>query len=84
LELPTNANFLFKVHDELGRGNFLAIYLASGVVGSMMSLTNFVLLGQLGMSSLGASAGTSGIVAAWCMFHSKFVLCTPSSPFLRN
>ncbi|KAJ5820561.1 Peptidase S54 rhomboid, partial [Penicillium riverlandense] len=60
-----------RVHDELGRGNFLAIYLASGVVGSMMSLTNFVLLGQLGMSSLGASAGTSGIVAAWCMFHSN-------------
>jgi rhomboid-like protein len=57
------------VHDELGRGNFLAIYLASGAVGSMVSLSRSVLLGYLGMTSLGASAATSGIVAAWCMYH---------------
>ncbi|KAJ5151477.1 uncharacterized protein N7482_010729 [Penicillium canariense] len=58
-----------RVHDELGRGNFLAIYLASGAVGSMVSLSRSVILGYLGMTSLGASAATSGIVAAWCMYH---------------
>ncbi|KAI2788106.1 hypothetical protein POX_f08493 [Penicillium oxalicum] len=58
-----------RVHDELGRGNFLAIYVASGAIGSMVSLSRSVLLGHLGMTSLGASAATSGIVAAWCMYH---------------
>ncbi|KAF7714895.1 Rhomboid-like protein [Penicillium ucsense] len=58
-----------RVHDELGRGNFLAIYMASGAVGSLVSLSRSVLLGHLGMTSLGASAATSGVVAAWCMYH---------------
>ncbi|KAJ6142640.1 hypothetical protein N7471_002093 [Penicillium samsonianum] len=58
-----------RVHDEIGRGNFLAIYFASGVMGSVFSLTRSVILGRLGMTSLGASAATSGIVAAWCMSH---------------
>ncbi|KAJ5085016.1 hypothetical protein N7532_009787 [Penicillium argentinense] len=58
-----------RVHDELGRGNFLAIYFGSGAVGSLVSLYRSVLLGSLGLTSLGASAATSGIVAAWCMYH---------------
>ncbi|KAJ5999636.1 hypothetical protein N7481_000045 [Penicillium waksmanii] len=58
-----------RVHDELGRGNFLAIYFGSGVVGSLVSLSRNVLLGTLGLTSLGASAATSGIVAAWCLYH---------------
>ena len=68
------------VHDELGRGNFLAIYLASGAIGSFVSLTRSVLLGALSMTSLGASAATSGIVAAWCMYH--FEYASPSCPSL--
>ncbi|KAJ5549783.1 hypothetical protein N7535_002275 [Penicillium sp. DV-2018c] len=58
-----------RVHDEIGRGNFLAIYFASGVTGSAFSLLRSVILGRLGMTSLGASAATSGVVAAWCMSH---------------
>ncbi|KAJ5280639.1 hypothetical protein N7478_006011 [Penicillium angulare] len=58
-----------RVHDELGRGNFLAIYFASGAAGSLLSLSRSVLIGALGTTSLGASAATSGIVAAWCMYH---------------
>lgn len=65
------------VHDEIGRGNFLAIYLASGAIGSMFSLSRSVVLGYLGMSSCGASAATSGIVAAWCMYHFKYVVYLP-------
>ncbi|KAJ5953615.1 hypothetical protein N7454_000511 [Penicillium verhagenii] len=57
------------IHDEVGRGNFLAIYFASGAVGSLVSLSRSVLLGALATTSLGASAATSGIVAAWCMYH---------------
>jgi membrane associated rhomboid family serine protease len=65
--------YYFLVHDEIGRGNFLAIYFASGAMGSIFSLTRSVLLGRLGMTSLGASAATSGIVAAWCMSHFEYV-----------
>lgn len=68
------------VHDEIGRGNFLAVYLASGVFGSLTSLTAHVLTGKLTVTSLGASGAIAGLVAAWCMLHAKYSL--PFSPSL--
>ena len=59
------------VHDDIGRGNFLALYMVSGVVGSMTSLTTQVLLGRLTTSSLGASVSVLGVIAAWLTIHSK-------------
>lgn len=52
----------------------MAIYFGSGVIGSLLSLSRSVLLGTLGLTSLGASAATSGIVAAWCLYHFEYVL----------
>ncbi|RHZ66176.1 hypothetical protein CDV55_106872 [Aspergillus turcosus] len=60
-----------KLHDDIGRGNFLGLYMAAGAFGSMMSLTAHVLMGQLMITSLGASGAISGIVAAWCLLHSQ-------------
>jgi rhomboid-like protein len=60
------------VHDEIGRGNFLSLYLTSGVVGSLISLTSHVLLQRLTVTSLGASGAIAGLVAAWCMLHSEY------------
>jgi rhomboid-like protein len=62
------------VHDEIGRGNFMAVYLSSGVFGSITSLTAHVLLGRLTITSLGASGAIAGLVASWCMLHSKYAL----------
>lgn len=73
-----------QVHDELGRGNFLAIYFASGALGSLASLSRSVLLGYLGLTSLGASAATSGIVAAWCMYHAELVSFILNLLFITN
>ncbi|KKK16721.1 hypothetical protein ARAM_004180 [Aspergillus rambellii] len=60
-----------KLHDEIGRGNFLALYMAAGVIGSFTSLTIHVLTNKLFITSLGASGAVSGLVAALCMIHSN-------------
>lgn len=67
----------YTVHDEIGRGNFLSLYLSSGVIGSLISLTSHVLLQRLTVTSLGASGAIAGLVAAWCMLHSEYALPPP-------
>lgn len=57
------------LHDEIGRANFLAIYLSSGVFGSFASLTYFALCKNFVTSSLGASGALAGIIAAWACMH---------------
>lgn len=61
------------VHDEVGRGNFLALYFSAGAVASLTSLSAHVLRNNLTITSLGASGAIAGLVAAWCMLHSKYV-----------
>ncbi|KAK3394779.1 hypothetical protein B0H63DRAFT_461925 [Podospora didyma] len=56
-------------HDEVGRGNFLATYFAAGTLGYLASLTTFVLKNQLYQTTLGASGGIYGIVAAYFWMH---------------
>ncbi|BCS25625.1 rhomboid protease PCP1 [Aspergillus puulaauensis] len=59
-----------RLHDDIGRGNFLALYLASGVLGSFASLTTHVLKNSLFITSLGASGAIAGVVAASGLIHS--------------
>jgi rhomboid-like protein len=54
-----------RLHEEVGRANFLSIYLASGVLGSFTSLTSYVLRSHFTTSSLGASGALAGIIAAY-------------------
>lgn len=58
-----------RLHDEIGRGNFLALYLASGAVGFMSSLANLVLRRGLHLVTMGASGGVYGVVAAYFWMH---------------
>ncbi|KAL4914205.1 hypothetical protein BDW62DRAFT_190862 [Aspergillus aurantiobrunneus] len=58
-----------RLHDDIGRGNFLALYIASGVLGSFASLTTHVLKNSLFVTSLGASGATAGVVAASGLIH---------------
>ncbi|KAL1856043.1 hypothetical protein Plec18170_003911 [Paecilomyces lecythidis] len=73
--LATNMVILWfigtRLHDEIGRGNFVALFMASGVIGSFTSLSAHVLTKQLTVTSLGASGAIAGLVAAWCMLHSN-------------
>lgn len=61
-----------RLHDDIGRGNFLALYMAAGALGSFTSLAaHTLLLKDLAATSLGASGAMSSLVAAWCMLHSN-------------
>jgi len=55
------------VHDDVGRGTFLAIYLGSGVTATYASLVINVLRKRWATYSFGASAATYGVLAATCV-----------------
>ncbi|KAL3428021.1 rhomboid family protein [Phlyctema vagabunda] len=61
-----------RLHDDVGRANFLAIYLCSGVLGSFFSLTTFVVRSHFISSSLGASGAVMGVAAAYLwLYHDE-------------
>ncbi|KAI9839863.1 MAG: hypothetical protein M1819_000055 [Sarea resinae] len=60
-----------KLHDDTNRATFLSIYLSSGVLASLFSLSSHVLRNNFVTSSLGASGAIAGIVAAWCLLNSE-------------
>ncbi|KAI5805433.1 hypothetical protein DFH27DRAFT_609237 [Peziza echinospora] len=55
--------------DQIGRANFLAIYLGSGVVSSLASLTFHVLKHRFHVFSLGASGAVAGVIGAYAYFN---------------
>ncbi|TEA13824.1 Rhomboid protein 1 [Colletotrichum sidae] len=71
--LATNMACLWFVgtalHDEVGRANFLAVYLSSGAVGFLGSLTWFTLRGMLAVSTVGASGAVFGVATAYFWMH---------------
>lgn len=61
------------VHDDIGRGSFLAVYFASGALSSYFSLTVNVLQRFLVTTSVGSSGAIMGVIAAWLAYHSEYV-----------
>ncbi|OHE93661.1 rhomboid family protein [Colletotrichum orchidophilum] len=57
------------LHDEVGRANFLGIYLASGAFGFLGSLTAYTLRGLLTVSTVGASGAVFGVATAYFWMH---------------
>jgi len=57
------------VEDALGRRHFLTLYLASGVIGGLVQMQFAVLLPSFNGAVVGASAGASGLVAAFAILH---------------
>ena len=60
-----------RLHDEIGRANFLAVYMASGAIGSFTSLASFVFRSNFVSSSLGASGALCGIIACYLCINSS-------------
>lgn len=60
-----------SLHEDIGRGNFLGLYVAGGVFGSLVSASSYVFRGVLFTSHLGASGAVSAVVAAYCMLHAE-------------
>lgn len=67
------------VHDDIGRGNFLALYLSCGVLGSFTSVSYCVARSFFHVSSLGSSGANAGVVAAWCIINSEYLQPLPPS-----
>ncbi|KXL46140.1 hypothetical protein M433DRAFT_157158 [Acidomyces richmondensis BFW] len=61
--------FGLLLHDDVGRGTFLAIFLASGAVGGFTSLTYNVLRKQWTTYISGSSGSILGMAAAACTLH---------------
>jgi rhomboid-like protein len=60
-----------RLHDDVGRANFLAIYLSSAVIASFASLTVFAFKKHFVTSSLGASGAIAGVTAAYLSLHAR-------------
>ena len=75
MHLLLNMGFLVAIPlaaqlcEEVGRGTFLAVYLASGLLGSFVPLTVWVLRGQITQTCLGASGAVMGVLAAYCTIN---------------
>lgn len=58
-----------NLHDEIGRANFLALYLSCGAMGFLGSLVTYTLRGWLNVTALGASGATLGLCSAYFWEH---------------
>ncbi|KAK1837220.1 rhomboid protein 1, mitochondrial [Podospora conica] len=58
-----------RLHDDVGRGEFVATYASAGAVGFLGSLTSIVLRNRLELTTLGASGAVYGVGAAWFWLH---------------
>ncbi|ATY58257.1 rhomboid family [Cordyceps militaris] len=57
------------LHDEMGRADFLTLFLACGSLSFVGSLTTYTLRGMLGTTTIGGSGATLGLCAAYFWEH---------------
>jgi len=79
--LIVNMGVLFlcgtQVHDLIGRGNFLAVYLGTGVLSSFASLYWHVLTRNFIAASVGSSGAIFGIIGCYFALKDKHELKVP-------
>jgi rhomboid-like protein len=76
--------FGYKLHEEVGRGDFIAVYISSGIVGYFGFLLSVVARNRLDLVSLGASGATYGIMGAYFWLHRSEgfkILNLPPDPY---
>ena len=57
------------LHEDIGRANFLTLYIGSGAFGFLGGLITYTLRGWLTITSLGASGATLGVMSAYFWEH---------------
>lgn len=57
------------MHEDIGRANFLALYIAGGVLGSLGSLWGHVIVKRFTAYSQGASGSLYAIIATWGVLY---------------
>lgn len=68
------------VHDLVGRGNFLAVYLGTGVVSSLGALWIHVLQRNYWAATIGASGALYGLIGCYCALQDKIQIAMPFYP----
>jgi rhomboid-like protein len=63
--------FGLKFHEDVGRGNFLALFFASSAMGGFSSLAYHVLQKRWTVYMFGCSASVWAILSAWCTMRSN-------------
>ncbi|KAI9670707.1 MAG: hypothetical protein M1831_005927 [Alyxoria varia] len=59
------AMFGVELHEEIGRGNFMLIYLGGGVSGALLTLWHTVLTRRWEVNTMGASGAVYAVASAW-------------------
>ncbi|KAK0729330.1 hypothetical protein B0T21DRAFT_370817 [Apiosordaria backusii] len=71
--LTVNMFFLWLtgtlLHDDIGRANFLALYLGSGLVAALTTMAEAVARQRWHITTLGASGAVYGAIGAYCWMH---------------
>ncbi|CCU74599.1 rhomboid family protein [Blumeria hordei DH14] len=60
-----------RLHEEIGRGNFLALYVSAGALSSFFSLSCWVFMQNFSSSSVGASGAVIAVITAYLLSHSS-------------
>ncbi|KAL8753663.1 MAG: hypothetical protein Q9199_004883 [Rusavskia elegans] len=60
-----------KLHEDIGRGPFLALYIACGVAASQFLLIYTVICKNWGLASLGCSGAVSALLATWLYINKE-------------
>ncbi|KAL9094335.1 MAG: hypothetical protein Q9165_003476 [Trypethelium subeluteriae] len=60
-----------RLHEQIGRAPFLALYVTAGAAGGLASLTFYTLTRNLVTTSLGASGAVAGVLAAVCLLDAS-------------
>ncbi|KAK4161981.1 rhomboid protein 1, mitochondrial [Cladorrhinum sp. PSN259] len=58
-----------RLHDDIGRANFLTVYLGSGMFGFLATMFEAVLLRNMNIATLGASGAIYGLMGAYFWLH---------------
>ncbi|KAI4091547.1 MAG: hypothetical protein LQ344_004027 [Seirophora lacunosa] len=58
-----------NLHDDVGRGPFLAVYLGCGIAASHVFLLNTILFKRWGDITMGCSGAISALLATWCCIN---------------
>jgi rhomboid-like protein len=86
--LIQNMAFLFalapKVHEDIGRGNFIALYMSTGIIGALFNLYVNVLTRKFAMASVGASGALCGVLGAFFMLRDEHSFKVPFTEYRIN
>ncbi|KAK3987396.1 rhomboid protein 1, mitochondrial [Cladorrhinum sp. PSN332] len=58
-----------RLHDDIGRANFLTVYLGSGMFGFLATMVEAVLFRNMNIATLGASGAIYGLMGAYFWLH---------------